>query len=77
MTKMDEHIKTKGYTAAISVTIIAAMLITIGFDAGWHELGGRILIIVGFVFALLAAGSFWRPDTFGRAAENILKENRK
>ena len=67
-----ENTKKKGYVAGVICSIIALIFLIIGINEGWN-LQGQIIGAFTLVFGLLAGGSFWKPNSIGHIADQILE----
>lgn len=68
---MKEETKS-GYVAGVISSIASLIFIIVAIDSGWN-IAGQVLVIFGLVFGILGIGSFWKPETVGPVASQILE----
>ena len=72
---MDEKRK-QGYISAVICSLISVILLTFSLKNEFN-LSGQMLWILTFFFGVLGLGSFWKPNTIGEIASEILKNMSK
>lgn len=68
---MDDSQK-KGYIAGFVCSLAAAFFLIIGINTGLNS-SGQIILIFGLAFGLLGVGSFWKPESIGQIASEIME----
>ncbi|MFZ3166649.1 MAG: hypothetical protein WA130_03465 [Candidatus Methanoperedens sp.] len=68
-----EKSKKEGYIAGFVCILASAIFIILAVNTGFNVISGQVIFVFGAVFGALGAGSFWKPDSIGEIASEILK----
>ncbi|MGB8217790.1 MAG: hypothetical protein WCE94_10865 [Candidatus Methanoperedens sp.] len=71
-----EDSKKNAYYAGVVYSFMAAFSIMIAINIGLN-ISGQFMVIVGVLFGGLGIGSFWKPDSIGQIATQMLKNMQK
>lgn len=67
-----EESKKKAYVTGVICSFMAIFFIFMAINVGWN-MSGQFMSIVGLFFGVLGAGSFWKPESIGQVAIQILE----
>lgn len=67
-----EDSKKNIYIAGGMFSFVAVILIMIAINSGWN-FSGQLMGVVGLLFGVLGVGSFWKPDSIGQIAAQIME----
>ncbi len=67
-----EDSKKNAYIAGVIYSFIAIFSIFIAINVG-RNMSGQFMSIVGLFFGVLGVGSFWKPESIGQIALQILE----
>lgn len=67
-----EDSKKNAYVTGAIFSFIAIFSIFITISVGWN-ISGQFMSIIGAFFGILGIGSFWKPDSIGQVAIQILE----